>query len=92
MDEHGTVVDKYGHPVAIGDSVRVLAVSPGPELEDDEREMIEFMVGSICEVDRIDPWGRAWVSMWWNCGEGSVATRVALAAREMERMAVPGAG
>ncbi|MDY0013355.1 MAG: hypothetical protein RBS40_10750 [Rhodocyclaceae bacterium] len=87
MDARMMLQDKHGQSVTIGDRVRVLAVSPGPELEDDEREMIEFMVGSLCEVERIDSHGRAWVSMWWNCGEGNAVTSVGLAAHEMERVA-----
>jgi hypothetical protein len=82
------IQDKQGRPVAVGDMVKVLGVSPGPDLEDDEREMIEFMIGSICEVERIDAAGRAWVSMWWSCGDGSAATSVGLAANEMEKVAV----
>jgi hypothetical protein len=57
-------------------------------MDDDEREMVEYMVGSICEVDRIDARGRAWVTMWWSCGDGTAATSVGLAANEMERVAV----
>lgn len=81
------IQDKQGQPVAVGDMVKVLAVNPGPDMDDDEREMIEFMVGSICEVERIDAAGRAWVSMWWHCGDGSAATSVGLAASEMQKVA-----
>lgn len=81
------IQDKHGQAVAVGDQVRVLGVSPDPAMDDDEREMVEFMVGSICEVDRIDGRGRAWVTMWWSCGDGTAATSVGLAADEMERVA-----
>lgn len=81
------IQDKHGQAVAVGDQVRVLGVSPDPDMDDDEREMIEYMVGSICEVERIDGRGRAWVSMWWSCGDGTAATSVGLAANEMERVA-----
>jgi len=87
MNAVAQIQDKQGRPVAIGDMVKVLGVSPGPELDDDEREMIEFMIGSICEVERIDEAGRAWVSMWWSCGDGSAATSVGLLAEEMEKVA-----
>lgn len=87
MDAVPQIQDRQGRPVAVGDVVKVLGVSPGPELDDDEREMIEFMIGSVCEVERIDAAGRAWVSMWWSCGDGSAATSVGLSAREMEKVA-----
>ena len=87
MNATPKILDRQGRPVALGDMVKVLAVSPGPGMDDDEREMIEFMIGSICEVERIDAAGRAWVSMWWSCGDGSAATSVGLAAEEMEKVA-----
>jgi hypothetical protein len=87
MDARVQIQDKRGRPVVVGDMVRVLAVSPDPDMDDDEREMIEFMVGSICEVERIDPAGRAWVTMWWSCGDGTATSSVGLAAREMEKVA-----
>lgn len=87
MDATRQIRDKLGRPVAVGDTVKVLGVSPGEDLDDDEREMIEFMIGSVCEVERIDAAGRAWVSMWWSCGDGSAATSVGLAAEEMEKVA-----
>lgn len=87
MDAARQIQDRRGQPVAVGDMVKVLHVSPGPDMEDDEREMVEFMVGSICEVERIDALGRAWVSMWWSCGDGTAASSVGLAAEEMEKVA-----
>jgi hypothetical protein len=86
MDTVPQIQDRQGRPVAVGDRVKVLGVSLGADLDDDEREMIEFMIGSVCEVERIDAAGRAWVSMWWSCGDGSAATSVGLAAGEMEKM------
>jgi hypothetical protein len=87
MDAAQQIQDRRGRPVAVGDMVRVLQVSPGPDMDDDEREMVEFMVGSICEVERIDAAGRAWVTMWWSCGDGTAASSVGLAAEEMEKVA-----
>lgn len=89
MGEMVEVADRSGQWVRVGDMVRVLAVSPGADLDDDEREMIELMVGSICEVERIDHAGRAWVTMWWSCGDGTAATSVGLAPGEMEKVATP---
>ncbi|MBL8447426.1 MAG: hypothetical protein JNJ44_08465 [Zoogloeaceae bacterium] len=89
MGEVIEVTDHRGQWVRVGDMVRVLAVNPDTPLDDDEREMIEYMVGSICEVERIDPAGRAWVTMWWSCGDGTAATSIGLVAGEMEKVATP---
>lgn len=86
MQELATLTDKHGQPIAIGDEVRVLAVSLDPDIEDDEREMFEFMVGSICEIERIDDTGRAWVTMWWSCTDGNATTSVGLEPHQMERV------
>lgn len=73
--------------VQAGDKVRILGVSMDADLEDDERDMIDFMVGSVCEVDRVDADGCAWVTMWWNCAEGVATTTVALSPAQIEREA-----
>jgi len=82
----GAYADKHGNPLAIGDEVRVLHITLDPEMEDDEREMFEFMKGSICEIERFDPQGRAWVTMWWSCTDGNATTSLALEGYEMERV------
>lgn len=84
MQELATLTDKHGNPVSIGDEVRVLSVSLDGDMEDDEREMFEFMIGAICEVERIDTTGRAWVTMWWSCGDGNATTSVGLERHQME--------
>ncbi|GAB2181438.1 hypothetical protein DLREEDagrD3_16610 [Denitratisoma sp. agr-D3] len=78
--------DARGVPLQAGDRVRILAVTPDPDLEDDDRDMVEFMIGSICEVDRVDAAGQAWVTMWWSCADGVATSSVALAPHEMERV------
>ena len=45
------------------------------------------MVGSTCNVERIDTDGAAWVAIWWNGDEGTVLTQIGLAPRQMEKMA-----
>ncbi len=55
-------------------------------MDEDDRDMIEFMVGSICEVDRIDAAGQAWVRMWWSCTDGVATSSVALAGDQIERV------
>lgn len=80
-----TTTDHQGQPVAIGDTVRVLAVSIDPDLDEDERIMFEDMVGATCEVERIDADGTAWVAVWWNGDEGTLTTLVGLDPDQMAR-------
>ena len=78
--------DAKGASVQTGDKVRILAVSRAPDMEDDDVDMIEFMIGSICDIDRVDEEGFAWVTMWWSCAEGVATSTVALAPYQMERV------
>lgn len=78
--------DAKGASVQTGDKVRILAVSRAPDMEDDDVDMIEFMIGSICDIDRVDAEGFAWVTMWWSCAEGVATSTVALAPHQMERV------
>lgn len=87
MGEPISMTDRLGNPVAVGDEVRVISVTLERDMEDDDRDMIEYMVGSVCPVEGIDASGLAWVTMWWNTGEGSMATRVGLGSHEMEKVA-----
>jgi hypothetical protein len=45
------------------------------------------MVGAVCEVERIDADGSAWVAVWWNGCEGTLMTLVGLEPRQMEKVA-----
>lgn len=78
--------DAKGVAVLPGDRVRILSITPSPDLEDDDRDMIEFMIGSICEIDSVDEDGHAWVTMWWSCADGVATSTVALAPHQMERV------
>ncbi|HEY3433870.1 MAG TPA: hypothetical protein VGK09_15110 [Rhodocyclaceae bacterium] len=78
--------DAKGVSVQAGDRVRILSITPPREMEDDDVDMIEFMIGSICEIDRVDAAGHAWVTMWWSCADGVATSTVALAPAEMERV------
>jgi len=80
-------MDRHGQAVRVGDPVRILGVSPDPDMDEDELEMILFMVGAISEVEKIDAAGRAWVTMWWNCTETIAVSSVGLASHEMEKVA-----
>lgn len=82
-----TTIDCKGQIVSMGDKVRVLEVSVDPDLDEDDLEMFRDMVGAVCDIERIDAEGAAWVALWWNGDEGTVLTQVGLAPRQMERVA-----
>ena len=82
-----TTFDRHGQPVATGDRVKILAISPDPEMDDDDLDMFNDMIGSTCEVERIDADGAAWVAIWWNGFEGPLLTSVGLAPGQMEKAA-----
>ena len=80
--------DRHGQPVAVGDEVKVLAVTPDLEMDEDDLDMFYDMVGSTCVVERIDRDGAAWVAVWWNGCEGTLMTQIGLAPQQMEKVAI----
>ena len=82
-----TTLDCKGQPVATGDRVRVLDITPDRSLEEDVLEMFMDMIGSRCDVERVDADGTAWVAVWWNGDEGTQVTLVGLEPQQMERLA-----
>ncbi|MCB1955836.1 MAG: hypothetical protein KDG55_09175 [Rhodocyclaceae bacterium] len=81
-----TALDRRGMDVSEGDRVRILGITPDPDMDEDELEMVRFMIGSECEVDRIDATGLVWVSMWWSCGDGTATSCVGLESSQFERL------
>ncbi|MGB4467414.1 MULTISPECIES: hypothetical protein [Pseudomonadota] len=81
-----TVPDKFGQPVGPGDQVRILGISPDPDMDEEDLELFLEMVGSICEVERVDEAGYAWVTLWWATSEGSITTTTALNTQEMQKV------
>ena len=77
--------DCNGEPIAVGDRVRILAVTPDPDMDEDDLDMFMGMVGATCEVERIDVDGLAWVAVWWNTVDGSLTTSVGLEPDQMRR-------
>ena len=82
-----TTLDCKGQPVASGDRVRVLDITLDRSLDEDVLEMFMDMIGSRCDVERIDADGTAWVAVWWNGDEGTQVTLVGLEPHQMERLA-----
>lgn len=81
-----TTVDRDGRDVKAGDEVRILDVTPDPDMDEDDADMFVGMVGSVCEIDQIDEDGLAWVTVWWNTGEGTLTTTVGLEPQQFSRM------
>ena len=79
--------DRLGQPVAPGDRVRILDVTPDPDMDEDDLDMFMDMIGSTCDVESIDSDGAAWVAIWWNGGEGTLMTMVGLLPGQMEKTA-----
>lgn len=82
-----TTTDCTGLSVAPGDRVRILGITPDPDLDEDDLDMFINMVGSSCDIERIDPDGTAWVVVWWNVSDGSLVTQLGLAPEQMEKIA-----
>ncbi len=87
MNNISATVDRLGQPVALGDMVRVLGVTTDPEMDEDDRDMFNDMIGSTCLVERIDADGAAWVAIWWNGFEGPLLTSVGLMPGQMDKVA-----
>ena len=83
-----TTTDCKGLNVAPGDKIRILDITPDPDLDEDDLDMFTNMIGSSCEVERIDPDGTAWVVVWWNTSEGSLITQAGLAPEQIEKITV----
>ncbi len=81
-----STLDAKGIAVQAGDSIRILAVTLPPDMDDDDRDMIDYMIGSVCEIDKVDTEGLAWVTMWWSCTDGVATSTVALSPQQMEKV------
>jgi hypothetical protein len=82
-----TTFDRNRVPVGPGDRVRILDITPDPDMDEDDLDMFMDMVGSTCDIERIDADGAAWVAIWWNGCESTVMTMVGLMPRQMEKAA-----
>lgn len=85
MNAPATTVDRHGLAVAPGDQIRILDVTPDPDMDEDDLDMFRDMIGSTCVVERIDDDGAAWVAVWWNGFEGPLLTTVGLLPGQMEK-------
>lgn len=87
MNAMPSTLDCHGQPIVLGDHVRILGITADPEMDEDDLEMFNDMIGSTCVVERIDSDGHAWVEVWWNGFDGPLLTTVGLAPEQMEKAA-----
>jgi hypothetical protein len=83
------ILDSKQQEVNLGDIVRVLALSSEfiENFPEDERILIESMVGNFFKVIAIDEEGQACVMREWHDEKGQIQTHViALDSEEMEKM------
>jgi hypothetical protein len=83
------LVDHKGQAVALGDIVRVLALSKDfiKHFPLEERILIESMVGNFFKIIAIDEEGQACVMREWHDEKGQIQTHViALDPEEMEKI------
>jgi hypothetical protein len=80
-------IDCHGTVVRVGTRVRVLELSGiwYDELPEDERLLVESMIGEEFEVEELDEYGQPWVCKRWpNEAEGTCQSHsIALEPREM---------
>lgn len=64
--------DRKGNTVNVGDSVRVISFEESilKNLTPEEQNDVKSMMGGIFEVEEIDENGCAWVTKWWDRGNG----------------------
>ena len=60
-----TTIDCKGQIIAMGDRVRVLDITPDRDLDEEDLDMFMGMVGAVCDIERIDADGAAWVALCW---------------------------
>ena len=82
-----TTIDRHGQPVVTGDRVKILAISPDLEMDDDDLDMFNDMIGSTCEVERIDAEGRGGLGEERNGSGGRQRPRAGRTPGKMEKAA-----
>jgi hypothetical protein len=89
MEINITTKDNSGNLLRVGDSIRLLRLdlSMFAYLTKEEQEDIKSMVGETFEIEEIDENGDAWISKWWERGNGELESHcLRLAPAEMERV------
>jgi hypothetical protein len=83
------LIDRHGKPIAIGDIVRIVALSPEfiANFPQEDQMLIDSMVGKFFKIYGIDEFGHPWVSREWHDEAGLLQSHIiALDPEEMERV------
>lgn len=83
------VKDRKGNPVNVGDSVRVVSFEASilRNLSPEEQRDVKSMVGEVFEIEEVDEFGCAWVTKWWDRGDGrSESHSLSLTSNDMEKI------
>jgi hypothetical protein len=83
------LTDKNGRPVAIGDIVRIVKLSQDfiENFPEQDRVLIETMIGQLFKIYGIDEFGQPWVSKEFHDEDGKLQSHIiALDPDEMERI------
>lgn len=87
MGDSAKPVDRNGKTVAIGDIVRIVALSDEfiSNFPPDEQALITSMVGKFFKIYGIDDFGQPWVTREWYDEKGVLQSHIiALDAADME--------
>lgn len=62
------VADRFGNAVALGDSIRIVAIPPDvlANIPEEERARVCSMLGEVFTVEEIDVLGNVCVQKWWH--------------------------
>lgn len=83
------LTDRHGKPVGIGDIVRIVTLSQEfiNDFPEEDRPLIQSMIGNFFKIYGIDELGQPWVSKEWHDEAGQLQSHIiALDPEEMERI------
>jgi hypothetical protein len=89
MESEKATKDHTGNPIRVGDSIRLLTLelSMFAASTDEEKEDIGSMIGETFEIEEIDENGDAWITKWWERGDGELESHsLRIVPAEMERV------
>lgn len=83
------LTDRHGKPLRIGDIVRIVTLSQEfiDDFPEDERPLVQSMIGQFFKIYGVDESGQPWVSKEWHDETGQLQSHIiALDPEEMERI------
>lgn len=83
------LIDRHGKPVAVGDIVRIVTLSQEfiNQFPEEDRILIESMIGKFFKIYGVDELGQPWVNKEWHDETGQLQSHsIALDPDEMDLM------